>query len=427
MARKKRKEPEVAQGGFDFEIPSVTIESPTPNVEPAKPKIFSVSELNREVRSLMEGKFAEVWVAGEISNFKAHPNGHFYFDLKDDKAVLRAVMFRGANGNLAFKMENGMEIISHGRLSVYEARGQYQIIIDYCEPKGVGALQLAFEQLKKRLHAEGLFEAKYKKQIPFLPRKIGVVTAPTGAAIQDILNILHRRFPSVHVLLVPVRVQGSGSAEEIAEAIAALNRQSDIDVMIVGRGGGSIEDLWAFNEEVVARAIFASRIPVISAVGHEIDFTIADFVADKRAPTPSAAAELAVPNREDLAAHAAELKRQLLKAIRLDLESKQQSWQECRQKLKDPTLRFPDFLMRLDDLRSRLQFCWQAGFDKRSQNLKKLFSNLDHLSPLHILAKGYSVVQKEGSAMPVKSAKSLKTGETLKITFHDGRCMAKVV
>lgn len=409
------------QRGFDFE------RLETRDLRPeTQTKIYTVSELTRQVRGILEGNFGEVWVAGEISNFRSPGSGHFYFTLKDEAAQLLAVMFRGANAKLAFKPEDGLKVVCHGRLSVYEARGQYQIIVDACEPKGIGALQLAFEQLKKKLQAEGLFDPRRKKRLPFLPQKIGVVTSPTGAAIRDILNILGRRFPDIGVLLVPVRVQGDGAAGEIAEAIQALNARDDIDVMIVGRGGGSLEDLWAFNEEAVARAIFASRIPVISAVGHEIDFTIADFVADVRAPTPSAAAELVVPRKEDLGAQVAELSRQLHQAIGLDLKEKGRRWQELRQALKDPTLRFADWFQRVDDLQGRLQFGWQVGWDKRSQHLKKLFSNLDHLSPLHILAKGYSVVTRAGLQTPLRSAKELKKDDDLAVTFHEGKCLAKV-
>lgn len=370
------------------------------------PKIHSVAELTRRIRASLEGEFVEVWVSGEISNFRSPASGHFYFTLKDSQAQLAAVMFRGANGNLPFKLSDGLEVICHGRVTVYEARGQYQIVVDHCEPKGIGALQLAFEQLKKKLHGEGLFDSRHKKPLPFLPKIIGVVTSATGAAFQDIVKVLHRRFSGVHVILAPVRVQGEGAAEEIAEAIRLLNRRRDIDVMIVGRGGGSLEDLWAFNEEAVARAIFDSRIPVISAVGHEIDFTIADFTADLRAPTPSAAAEIAVPKREDLLARVAELKQQLFKS---------------------PLRRFPDLLMRLDDLRSRLQFGWQVGFDRRYEYFKKLCSNLDHLSPLNVLAKGYAVVQKRGKKRPVKESSELKKGDEIDITFHRGRGIARLI
>ncbi len=372
-------------------------------VEP--PKIFSVAELTKNIRSLLEGNFGEVWVCGEISNFKAHTNGHFYFSLKDEKAQLSAVMFRGANAKLAFRLQDGIEVICHGRISVYEARGQYQIILDYLEPKGIGALQLAFEQLKKKLGAEGLFDVARKRALPFLPKKIGVVTSPTGAAIRDILNILRRRYPDIEVLLIPVKVQGDGAAIEIAAALELMNEQTDVDVIIVGRGGGSIEDLWAFNEEVVARAIFKSQIPVVSAVGHEVDFTIADFVADVRAPTPSAAAELVVPRKQDLEMTIQTMRTRLIQAVSKD---------------------FPQRMMRLDTLRERLSYGWQVGFEKRDDYLKRLMSNLHHLSPLNILAKGYSVVQKVGSTKPIKKASVLKEGDSLQITFAEGLCRAKV-
>lgn len=237
---------------------------------------------------MLEHEYADVWILGEVSGFKEQSSGHRYFTLKDSNSVLPAAMFRGSAAHLKFKIEDGLELICHGRISLYQRGGQYQLIVDYAEPKGVGELQLAFEQLKKKLAAEGLFDKAHKRPIPFMPRKIGVVTSPTGAAVRDIIKVLRRRFPSIEVILAPARVQGKGSAEEIAASIALLNRQDDIEVMIVGRGGGSLEDLWAFNEEIVARAIYNSRIPVISAVGHEVDFTIADFVADFRAPTPSA-------------------------------------------------------------------------------------------------------------------------------------------
>ena len=390
---RKRKRAETAeQSGFDF--------------GPQKPKIFSVSELTKQIRSLLENNFAEVWIAGEISNFRSPGSGHFYFTLKDDQAQLSAVMFRGANARLPFKIEDGQEVICHGRVTVYESRGQYQIVVDHCDPKGIGALQLAFEQLKKKLQTEGLFDAARKKPLPFLPKNIGVVTSPTGAAIRDILNILQRRFPGIEVLLVPVKVQGVGAAEEIAEAIRLLNEQGEVDVMIVGRGGGSMEDLWAFNEEAVARAIFASKIPVLSAVGHEIDFTIADFVADVRAPTPSAAAELAVPRKEDLAAAIQNMRQRLAQAI-----------------VKD----FPQRMMQMDGLRERLSYSWQVSFDKRSEHLKKMFGSLDHLSPLHILAKGYSVAREAGTLKPIKSVKELKKGDDLEIIFHEGKCDAKCI
>ena len=262
--------------------------------------VYSVSELTKFIRVIIEDSFPGVWVEGEISNFILHTSGHMYFSLKDATSVLKCAMFKRANEKLKFSLKNGMKVIVFGSISVYEARGDYQLIAEEIEPKGIGALQLQFQQLKEKLAKEGLFDEKYKVPIPFLPNRIGVVTSPTGAAIRDILNIARRRFQNVEIIINPVKVQGAEAKDEIASAIRLFNELKNIDVMIVGRGGGSLEDLWPFNEEVVARAIFESEIPVISAVGHEIDFTISDFVADFRASTPSAAAELVIPRKEDL-------------------------------------------------------------------------------------------------------------------------------
>lgn len=392
------------QQGFEFSANSrLTTDDSSKQNETAK--IFTVSELTKEIRTLLEGQFPDVWVSGEVTDFRNNRTGrHWYFSLKDESSKIRAIIFGAADRRFPFNLEDGLEVICRGKLNVYPPTGQYSLIIEHIEPKGIGALQLAFEQLKKKLAAEGIFDPKHKKKLPFLPKKIGVVTSPTGAAIRDILNVLTRRFSGVDVLLVPALVQGEGAAQSVAEGIRVLNERSDIDVMIVGRGGGSMEDLWAFNEEIVARAIFASHIPVISAVGHEIDFTIADFVADVRAPTPSAAAELAVPNLQELLARVSRLK----------------------ERLKDPRIRFPDWLLRVDELRGRLAFVWKTGWEHRHQQVQKLLSNLDHLSPLHILAKGYSVVQKEGETTPLKSNQKLKMGELLRITFHQGKTLAKV-
>src|SRR5512136_2779310 len=269
----------------------------------ADKRILTVSRLTALIRSTLEENFEHVWVEGEVSNLSTPSSGHLYFTLKDAGAQLRCVMFKGAVRNLRFRLKDGMGLILRGRITVYEQRGDYQLIAEYAEPLGIGALQLAFEQLKERLVREGLFDESRKKPLPVLPQRIGVVTSPTGAAIHDILTVVNRRFANVQILIVPVRVQGDGAAAEIAAAIDDVNRYGAVDVMIVGRGGGSLEDLWAFNEEAVARAIARSRIPVISAVGHETDYTIADFAADLRAPTPSAAAELAVKDRDELVLH----------------------------------------------------------------------------------------------------------------------------
>jgi exodeoxyribonuclease VII large subunit len=285
------------------------------NLMPEK-HVWRVSELTLRIHDLLEGEFPDVWVEGEVSNYHAAQSGHLYFTLKDAKAQIRCVCFRDQVRGLKFRPEDGLHITVRGAVSVYEPRGEYQIYVSHIEPVGLGALQLAFEQLKKRLEAEGLFDAVRKKPLPALPRRIGIVTSPTGAAIRDILRVLRRRFPNLHVMLYPVKVQGEGAAAEVAEAIRHFNRAKSVDVMIVARGGGSLEDLWAFNEEIVARAIAASQIPIITGVGHETDTTIADFVADVRAPTPSAAAEIVVRTRQEFEKHIAEMYRQMAQRMR---------------------------------------------------------------------------------------------------------------
>ncbi len=260
-------------------------------------RIYTVSEITRNIRVVLEESFSRVWVEGEVSNYTFHSSGHMYFSIRDNKATLQCAMFRRANKNLKFKLKDGMKVICFGSISVYEIRGNYQLIVEEVEPKGIGALQLQFEQLKEKLRKEGLFDEGHKVPVPYLPIRIGIVTSPTGAAIHDILNVSRRRFSNIEIIINPVKVQGEGAKDEIANAINEFNKLKNIDVMIIGRGGGSLEDLWPFNEEVVARAIYNSEIPIISAVGHEIDYTISDFVADKRAPTPSAAAELVIPRK----------------------------------------------------------------------------------------------------------------------------------
>src|SRR5579864_4870217 len=279
-------------------------------------RVWKVSELTQQIGNLLEGSFPDVWVEGEVSNYRPAQSGHLYFTLKDAQAQIRCICFRDQLRGIKFRPDNGLQVTVRGSLGIYEPRGEYQIYVSHIEPVGLGALQLAFEQLKKKLQEEGLFEHSRKKPLPVLPRCIGIVTSPTGAAIRDILRVLKRRFPNAHVRLYPVKVQGDGAAKEIAAAVNYFTRAKFADVLIVARGGGSLEDLWAFNEEVVARAIFASEIPVITGVGHEADFTIADFVADLRAPTPSAAAELVVSSRQEFERHIAEQLRHRVQQIR---------------------------------------------------------------------------------------------------------------
>jgi exodeoxyribonuclease VII large subunit len=331
--------------------------------------IYTVSQLTGEIKTLLEKNFEHIWVEGEISNFRQPTSGHLYFTLKDESSQLRAVMFRMQNRLLKFEPEDGLQVVCYGRLTVYDPRGEYQIVVDHLEPKGLGALQLAFEQLKEKLSGEGLFDPARKRPLPTLPQKIGIVTSPTGAAIRDILQIIDRRFANVHILLYPVRVQGPGAAQEIAQAIDELGQWPGLEVMIVGRGGGSLEDLWAFNEEGVARAIHRSPVPVISAVGHEIDFTIADFVADLRAPTPSAAAELVIGNKLELVQNLENLVWRLNQMVRTTLESWQERLGSLIHRLTDPRKRIADQRLRLDDFSSRLATSMQQGLGRRSERL----------------------------------------------------------
>ncbi len=389
------------------------------------PHIYTITEITTEIRDILETRYPEIWVTGEVSNLRNPAARNYYFVLKDETCQIRAVLF-GGRQRLSFDLEDGLEVICHGKVGVYGSRGDYQIIIDYCEPKGKGALQLAFEQLKKKLETEGLFNLERKRKLPFLPQKIGVITSPTGAAIRDIINVLTRRYPLIEILLYPVKVQGDGAAEEIAHAIQEMNKRDDINVLIVGRGGGSLEDLWAFNEEVVARAIFASRIPIVSAVGHQIDFTISDFVADVRAATPSAAAEIVVPKLSELLENIAGFRRQLMLAIKQRLQSLWLETQRIRGRLSDPSKRFPDLHMRIDGLSERIKFIIDSQIREKDQHLNKLLSNLNHLSPKHIMEKGYAVVTMPNKEGAVKSSKSLKKGDNINIKFYEGSTDAEV-
>ncbi len=392
--------------------------------------IYTVSRLTREIKALIEGNFASVWVVGEISNFKAHSSGHFYFTLKDAEAQLSAVMFRGANRHLKFMPEDGMEVVVNGRLSVYEVRGNYQIIVDMLEPKGLGALQLAFDQLRSKLEAEGLFNPERKRPLPYLPATVGIITSPTGAAIRDLIHVIHRRARGTHLLLYPVNVQGEAAAPEIAAAIEAMNRFGEAEILIVGRGGGSLEDLWAFNTEIVARAIHASKIPVISAVGHETDVTIADYVADLRAPTPSAAAELVVPVTRELQAALMETQKKIHRSFRKNLESRRQNLKFWISHLKHPSRRLEEMAQHLDDLASRLNQAMTFSLKERRSGLGQLTGKLQVLSPLSILSRGYSIVRKllpDGSTGPVlKEASQTKAGYRLGITLMRGEIQAEV-
>lgn len=433
---------------------------------------YSVKQLTREIADLLSVEFSDIWVEGEISDVKLSRQGHYYFSLKDGEAVLQCACFRGAARLLRFRPENGLSVAARGRIDVYEARGQYQFLVEALEPKGLGALQLAFEQLKAKLAAEGLFAPERKRPLPRLPRRIGVVTSPSGAAIRDILQILARRFPGIRVRIYPSLVQGEGAPQQIADGIRWFSENPWADLLIVGRGGGSLEDLWSFNSELVARAIANCSVPVISAVGHETDFTIADFVADLRAPTPSAAAELAVPNRDDLLATVASLARRLKQAgdfallrkrrhlesvgteraetllfrrLRaaaqrlddLDFRMRQSHRARLGQAIRsldsllprltrlDPRLKLAQSGAKLDELeRTLLHLSGQRLADSQHR-LEVLRTRLESLSPTRILARGYALVEAPGEGL-VRDAAVLAPGMPVNLRFARGRAKAEI-
>ena len=393
-----------------------------------KVTILTVSRLNALLRDLVEDNFMQVWVEGEISNFSIPVSGHWYFSLKDADAQVRAVMFRAQNRLLGFAPENGMRVICRGRLSLYPQRGEVQLIVEGLEPRGMGGLQLAFEQLKNRLAGEGLFAAERKRPLPAFPRVVGVVTSATGAAIHDIIQVLRRRGAGVRVLLRPVRVQGEGAAEEITAAITELNRQGEAEVLIVGRGGGSLEDLWAFNQESVARAIHGSRIPVISAVGHEVDHTIADFVADLRAPTPSAAAEMVARGRLELEGHLDHLVMRLAAQMRRRLDFGRERLNGLHRRLRSPRECLALARQRQAELARRLSQAMERQLKERAWRLSTLAERLDDLSPLRTLGRGYSIVTQAGGEV-VRDAATLTPGERVNLRFAQGQagaCIEKV-
>jgi exodeoxyribonuclease VII large subunit len=345
------------------------------------PRLYTVSALTREIKARLENDFPLVWVRGEISNLRMPLSGHYYFTLKDEASQLKAVLFRGSLTSLRFKPSDTQKVICRGRITVYEPRGDYQLLVDYLEPLGIGALAQAFEELKARLAAGGLFDPIHKKPLPFLPQRLAVVTSPSGAAVRDFLKILDRRFPNLEVLIYPVKVQGVGAAAEIAEALETLNTLGGIDVLILTRGGGSIEDLWAFNEEIVARAIFNSQIPVISAIGHEIDFTIADFVADVRASTPTAAAELVVRRQEELRDTLGRLAAGIQHRLQSLLQGKKERLSLMSRRLSDPRRRLVNLRLRLDDRLEQLWRVWQGNLRQQKHRLRLAQSRLSLMSP----------------------------------------------
>jgi exodeoxyribonuclease VII large subunit len=392
----------------------------------AERSFLSVSELNDIVKETLESQLDAVWVVGEISNLRVPPSGHCYFTLKDERSQIAAVMFRRQGAAMRFTPENGMEVLCFGRVSLYSVRGDLQLYVENMEPRGQGALYLAFEQLKKKLAAEGLFAEARKRQLPFLPRSIGIVTSDKGAALYDMLRVIGDRFSSLRIVIRPVRVQGDGAAREIAAGIEDLNRFGAVDVIIAGRGGGSLEDLWAFNEEIVARAIYSSAAPVISAVGHEIDFSIADFVADRRAPTPTAAAEMVVPNKADLQESVASLRAALLRAMEWRIESARDEWRALVQRLSDPGRKLREHQQRLDDLSVDLLRRFNERLRRRRDQLGRLTGRLEALSPLACLERGYSIAHKLPEERIVKDAAALSIGDRLRITFSSGKALCRV-
>ena len=389
--------------------------------------IYSVARLNREARQLLEAGLPACWIEGELSNFARPGSGHWYFTLKDEVAQVRCAMFRSANARVRVAPRDGLLVLVRARVSLYEARGEFQLIVESLEEAGEGALRRRFDELKARLAAEGLFDAALKRPLPPLPRRIGVITSPTGAAIRDILQILARRFPAVAVLIYPVRVQGSGAAAEIAAAIELASRRADADVLILARGGGSLEDLWAFNEEVVARAIRNSNIPVVAGIGHEVDVTIADFAADLRAPTPSGAAELVVPDRAEWL-RALATTRERLAALwrrRADQGRERLGWLVRRLELNHPRARLAARAQRLDELEVRLERALRRELSQAGARLAAAARTLNAVSPLATLERGYAIVA-HADGRVIKRAADVGAGDAIRARTADGSFTATV-
>lgn len=386
--------------------------------------IFTVSELNGFIKDLLDNvpPLADVLLRGEVSNYKVYPSGHCYFTLKDSESALKCVLFKGSAMRLRFRPENGMRVVASGRIGVYPRDGVYQLYCSGLSPDGVGDLSVAYEQLKEKLLKEGLFDESHKKPLPRYPQRIAVVTSPAGAAVHDMIRILRRRYPAAKVLLLPVRVQGVEAPPEIAGAIRYANRHRLADVMIVGRGGGSLEDLWAFNDERVARAIYASEIPVISAVGHEPDVAISDFVADRRASTPSNAAEIAVPDRAELLHRMESSRQRLERALCRRVESQQERLETLAKKrvLQDPAALLSDKAMRLDYDQRRLAAAMQAVTDREKGRLAAAAASLDALSPLRVLGRGYALAQTAKGDV-LRSASQVEAGEKVRLRLSEGR------
>jgi exodeoxyribonuclease VII large subunit len=406
---------------------------PAPAAPPAAParKVLSVSQLNRIVRDAVESAAGPVWVAGEVSNFRPYASGHAYFSLKDEHSLVSAVLWRSAAARLRFAPADGMSVLALGRPGVYEPRGQYQFVVERLEPRGVGALELAFRQMCDKLRAEGLFDPARKRRLPLLPRRIALVTSPSGAAVQDMLQVIRRRCPRMHVIVFPVRVQGEGAADEIARGVDAVNRLSrrfgGIDVMIVGRGGGSAEDLWAFNEECVARAIYRSAIPVVSAVGHETDVSVADLVADVRALTPTEAAERTVPVLAELEAGLDEARRRLIAALSARAASARAAVESLarRRAFAEPRTALRSAGQRLDEAGEALHAAVARRLSAGQDEVAAAAGRLEALSPLKVLARGYALVQKAADGSLVRRPADVSPGDRLRIRLADGEIPAE--
>ncbi|RJQ49032.1 MAG: exodeoxyribonuclease VII large subunit [Gammaproteobacteria bacterium] len=444
-------------------------EPPTSNAR--QRDVYSVSRLNREARALLEGGLPLLWVEGEISNLARPSSGHLYFTLKDEQAQVRCALFRMNALRLGFAPENGAQVLARARVSLYEARGEFQLIVEHLEPAGEGALRRAFELLKQRLAAEGLFDEAHKKPLPALPRQIGILTSPTGAALRDILTTLRRRFPALPVLIYPIPVQGAGAAQKIAAMLRTANARAECDVLALARGGGSLEDLWAFNEEAVARAIYASPIPVVTGIGHEIDFTIADFAADRRAPTPTAAAELISPDRSEWFERLTRLENRMWQAAQRRLGHLQQALHNLQKRLQHPGRRLRDQAQRLDGLEQRLHHARRVALrhaharlaelaarlhtqtplhrlrqaqsqlayhgqrlraaaqrlvEQRRAGLQTLTRALDAVSPLATLARGYAIVRLAAAPNVLRNARDAAPGDTVHARLAQGSLICKV-
>jgi len=394
-------------------------------VGPAR-RILTISELTQKIKALLETNLYYVWVEGEISNLRSPVSGHIYFTLKDAGAQIRAVVFRNQAKFFKFKPSDGLHVICRGMVSVYQERGEYQLILDYIEPKGLGALQAALQQLKEKLAKEGFFDSDRKRPLPILPKKIGIVTSPTGAAIRDMLKVFGRRFADISILIYPVRVQGIESAREITEGIYELNQMKDIDIIIIARGGGSQEDLWAFNEEIVARAIYKSKVPVVSAVGHEIDWTIADMVADLRAPTPSAAAEMVIRSKEEFIEKLIAINSQLRSMMIHRVDDKRILLHRLERGLIDPSRRLKEIRLRLGDVAGRLDIAVSHYLEMVKKDYLHITERLNILSPLNMLARGYSITRKIPSMVILRNSKDVSVGDDMNVVLAKGEIFCKV-